>query len=110
MLVDCRFDVITDKGTLDAVGLMQDAQVNRYMTTHHLTQQQYTETVHRCTAHCGFIVTNQLLHLCCRAKYQQSVWSLLNPDGLLVNLLNTASVSLHVVTHWCCSSNRHPAT
>ncbi|KAL0019582.1 hypothetical protein WJX79_001749 [Trebouxia sp. C0005] len=41
------FDVITDKGTLDAVGLMQDADINR-------------------------------------AKYQQSVWSLLKSNGLLV--------------------------
>lgn len=42
-----RFDVITDKGTLDAIGLMTDAEINR-------------------------------------ARYQQSVWSLLNPGGLLV--------------------------
>ena len=27
----CRFDVITDKGTLDAVGLMEDALINRWV-------------------------------------------------------------------------------
>ncbi|KAA6428876.1 MAG: methyltransferase 10 [Trebouxia sp. A1-2] len=50
LLVCVFFDVITDKGTLDAVGLMQDADINR-------------------------------------AKYQQSVWSLLKSNGLLVRLL-----------------------
>lgn len=30
LLPDRRFDVITDKGTLDAVGLMADAEENRW--------------------------------------------------------------------------------
>lgn len=30
LLPGCRFNVITDKGTLDAVGLMADAEQNRW--------------------------------------------------------------------------------
>ena len=63
-LAECRFDLITDKGTFDAVGLSEGAAANR---------QLYTEAAARLLKPGGLLVitscnsTRQELceHLCC---------------------------------------------